>query len=234
VPSAAHGPAPRVVVLVGRGRYEDPWHDHAATAHRVAVELTARGRRVELVSLFPGAVGAAVEREPALLVVVAGSGRVDPSFDGDDADWALDHAALAGWADAGGPLLGLHCAANTFTDAPHWRRLLGGAWVPERSWHPPFGTATFTALPEAALPGVPREVVADDERYCGLVLSPPARPVLAHREGGRQEVVAWSVEEGPRRAVYDGLGHSTASYDSPSRLALLRAEVSWLLREPRG
>lgn len=224
-----------MVVLVGRGRYEDPWHDHAATAHRVALELAAPGRAVELVSLFPGALREQLARDPALVVVVAGSGRVDAGFDGTDDDWAPDHAALTAWADAGGPLLGLHSAANTFADAPHWPRLLGGRWVPGTSWHPPHGPAAFTALAGAArLPGAPPLVEAVDERYCDLVLGPGAVPLLAHVEDGCEQVVAWAVDDGVRRAVYDGLGHAVASYDSSSRRALLRAEVAWLLRGPRG
>jgi hypothetical protein len=34
---------------------------------------------------------------------------------------------------------------------------------------------------------------------------------------------------GPYRCVYDALGHTVDSYDSLSRLALLRREVLWLL-----
>ena len=133
--------APRVLVLAGHGRYADPWHDTAATSHRVAEILAGHGMDAEVRGTFPSA----HERLAGvdLLVVNAGRGRVDPGFDGTDADWAPFHDAVRGHAAAGRGVLGLHQAANTFADSPQWAQLLGGRWVEGRSMHPPIGLATF-------------------------------------------------------------------------------------------
>ncbi len=143
----------KAVILVGRGRYDDPWHDDAAVADQVrnaltGLEVSLRGTyRTALDDVAPG----------TLIVVCAGRGRTDPEFDGDDASWAPFHARLAELVAVGSPLLGLHAAANTFADSPSWAKLLGGHWVVNHSMHPARGPAEFDVVGDhpvaASLPG---------------------------------------------------------------------------------
>lgn len=216
---------PRALVLAGRGRYEDPWHDHAATSHVVAGLLGEQGVDAQVRSTFPDAFGDLGAFD--LVVVNAGRGRPDPGFDGDDAAWAPAHEAVRAYAAAGGALLGLHQAANAFADSPHWAALLGGRWVPGTSWHPPQDVATFTPVGDHTVVGGLGPVVADDERYRDLVVEPSSRVLLTARHEGTDHPVAWA--SAGARAVYDGLGHGVESYASPSRRELLRREVDWLL-----
>ncbi|WP_255449045.1 ThuA domain-containing protein [Cellulomonas sp. JZ18] len=228
-------PAPvrRALVLVGRGRYEDPWHDGAATAGVLQPLLADDGWDVRVHGTFPdllaedGLVAATLGR-PDLVVVAAGNGRSDADFDGTDEDWAGFHAALAGLVRDGVPLLALHASANAFHDAPGWSRTIGGRWVDGTSWHPPIGTARFDVADgehpvTAGLAGVE----AFDERYCDLVVDPGARVLLTTRHEGRDHPVVW-VAPGPGRVLYDALGHDVRSWQSPSRRALVRREVAWL------
>ncbi|MBD8079396.1 ThuA domain-containing protein [Cellulosimicrobium arenosum] len=217
--------ASRALVLAGRGRYEDPWHDHAATSHVVALLLAEEALDVQVRGTVPGAF--ADLRAFDLVVVNAGRGRPDPAFDGDDAAWAPAHAAVRAYAADGGALLGLHQAANTFADDPHWPDLLGGRWVPGTSWHPPQDVATFTAAGDHPVTDGLGPVVADDERYLDLVVDPGSRVLLTAHHDGSDHPVAWV--SGGARAVYDGLGHGVESYGSASRRELLRREVDWLL-----
>ena len=97
------GPTPRALVLAGRARYGDPWHDHAATSHQVALELRAAGFVVDVRSTFPDALA---DLAPAdLLVVNAGLGPTDPA---DDDAWRPLHEAVRDHAAADGPVLALH------------------------------------------------------------------------------------------------------------------------------
>jgi len=217
----------RVMILVGRGRYEDPWHDHAATSYRVALVLSDLGLAVEVRSVF---VGAFEDLDSCdLLVVNSGRGRVDPAFDGDDAHWAATHEALQAFAAAGRPVLGLHQAANTFADSPYWEEILGGRWIPGQSMHPPADNAVFDIV--AAHPVVdglgPLE--AFDERYSYLHVLPGSQPLVTQSHDGIDHPVVWVNASGPYRAVYDALGHGGAAFDSPSRRRLLAREALWLL-----
>nr|WP_240897860.1 ThuA domain-containing protein [Kineococcus vitellinus] len=215
--------------MVGRGRYQDRWHDDAATGQRVAAALSGAGLRVQV----RGTAAAALEDagKPDLLVVVAGDGRRDADWDGGDEAWVPFHARLAGLVSEGGvPLLALHQAANTFADAPAWSGLVGGRWVEGRSMHPPIGPALFTPADGQGHPVTAGlgPVEAFDERYCRLQVHAGSRVLLTTEHEGVQHPVVWT-SGGPGRVLYDGLGHDVRSYDSPSRRELLQREVAWLL-----
>jgi type 1 glutamine amidotransferase len=217
---------PHALVLAGHGRYEDPWHDAAAIAHRVATLLADDGITCEIRGTMPTALD---DVDPSLLIVASGRGRPDPSFDGTDDDWGPFHARLATLVMSGVPVLGLHQASNTFADSPSWNAVLGGRWVEGTSWHPPHGTATFRVVDRshpitADLP----PLTADDEQYLALSVSPDVRALVVADHEGAEHPVVW-VAPGPARVVYDALGHDVRSYDSPSRVELFRREVRWLL-----
>ena len=223
------------LVLVGRGRYADPWHDDAATGHRAADVLAEAGLAPELRGTSPTAL-ADVPAGLALLVVVAGTGRTDPGWDGDDAAWAPFHARLESLvAERGVPALVLHQGAHTFTDAPGWAGLVGGRWVPGLSMHPPIGPAVFRPVPGVDHPVVAGlgPVEAYDERYCLLQPAVGSTVLLTTEHEGVEHPVVWQ-SGGRGRVLYDALGHDVRSYDSPSRIALLRREVDWLVRGPRA
>ncbi|MEP7765463.1 ThuA domain-containing protein [Sanguibacter sp. 25GB23B1] len=228
----------RVLVLSGRGRYEDPWHDMAAISHRVATILAggAGERDVVVRGCFPDAARDLTDVD--LLVVNTASGRPDAAHDGDDARWAPFHESVRAWADAGRPVLALHQAANSFADSPHWERILGGRWVDGTSMHPEIGDADFELLADehghplgATLATVldGQRVSAFDERYSYLRVADDAQVLLSQRHDGVDHPVVWVNEADGLRVVYDALGHDLRSYDSPSRRALLLAEVDWLL-----
>ena len=226
----------RVLVLVGRGRYADPWHDHAATSYEVARlidDLGPGAGEVDVMvrSSFPEALDDLADVD--LLVVNTGSGRRDPEFDGDDARWLPVHQRLEDYARAGGGVLGLHQAAMTFEDSPFWERILGGRWVHGVSGHPPLGDAVVQVRTDAhAITQGLHGVTAVDERYSNLRVSPDVTVLATHVEDGGQHPVAWVNTADGYRAVYDALGHDVTALASPSRRALLRQEVRWLLGLP--
>ena len=217
----------RILVLSGRGRYEDPWHDHAATSHVVAGILGDQGT-VEVRGLFRDALDDldAVD----LLVVNGGTGRRDADFDGSDDDWRPVHDRLSAWARAGGAVLGLHQAANTFYDAPDWAAVLGGRWIPGESIHPPIGTARFELTVGHPLTEGLSVVEAFDERYCRLRVAPETRVLgTTLDDDGTPHPVLWVNEAHGGRSVYSGLGHDVRSFESEGHQDLLRRAGSWLL-----
>ncbi|MBO3095148.1 ThuA domain-containing protein [Cellulomonas dongxiuzhuiae] len=216
--------SPRALVLAGRARYADPWHDHAATSHAVACELADAGFDVAVRSTFPDAL--ADLRAADLLVVNAGQGPVDD----DDAVWRPLHERVRDHAAAGGPVLALHQAAMTFADSPWWSDVMGGRWVEGRSWHPPQGVATFDVRAGHPVTRGLGPLVVDDERYTDLVVAPDVGALVTHDEGAATHPVVWVVAG--RRVVYDALGHDVGSYAAPARAALLRREARWLVGLP--
>ncbi|UZN03428.1 ThuA domain-containing protein [Cellulomonas sp. S1-8] len=215
---------PRALVLTGRDRYGDPWHDHAATSHRIAGELTAAGFDADVRSTFPEALDGLAVAD--LLVVNAGQGPADE----DDAAWRPFHERVRDHAAAGGPVLALHQATMAFADSPWWVDVVGGRWVHGTSWHPPLALATFDVQPGHPVTDGLGALVADDERYTDLVVDAGVRVLVSHDEAATTHPVVWVTAAG--NVVYDGLGHGVASYGSASRSALLRREARWLVGLP--
>jgi len=227
----------RILILTGRGRYEDPWHDHAATSHRLAlmladVEVHGRDSEVVLRSTFPDALDDLEEFD--LLVVNAGTswpGFLEAGIGPDDDAWSAFHDRLAGWARDGGSILAVHQAANTFADAADWPEILGGRWIAGESYHPPFGPTEL----KLATGGHPLVVGAgpvelEDERYCRLFVAETSQVLgWVLDDDGEQHPVLWTTEEHGGRTLYSGLGHDVRAYDSPTYARLLLRAVTWLL-----
>jgi type 1 glutamine amidotransferase len=230
-------PAHRILILVGRGRYQDPWHDHAATSHRLALLLAGldvggRPVAVDVRSTFPDALDDLGDVD--LLVVNAGTswdGFREAGIGPDDATWAPFHARLDAWARAGGRLLAVHQSANTFDDAPGWEEVLGGRWVEGTSGHPPIGEASV-ALAAGTHPITDGlgAVEVFDERYCSLRVAPSSQVLgWVTDDDGERHPVLWVADAHGGRTVYSGLGHDVRSHDSPSHRELLLRAATWLL-----
>ncbi|WP_407319103.1 ThuA domain-containing protein [Isoptericola halotolerans] len=228
----------RVLVLAGRGRYEDPWHDHAATSHRLATvldELELGGRTTDVVvrSVFPDALDDLDEVD--LLVVNAGTswpGFLEAGIGPDDDAWAPFHERLDRWARDGGGVLAVHQAANTFGDAPGWEEIVGGRWVPGTSYHPPFGRAEITLATggHPIVAGAPGSVALEDERYCALRVAPSVEVLgWVPDDDDEPQPALWTTEEHGGRTVYCGLGHDVRAYDSREYVLLLLRAATWLL-----
>nr|BFF19173.1 hypothetical protein GCM10025730_26940 [Promicromonospora thailandica] len=165
-----------------------------------------------------------------LLVVNSGTGRRDADFDGSDDDWRPFHDRLAAWARAGGAVLGLHQAVNTFYDAPEWESVLGGRWIPGESMHPPIGPARFELAQGHPVTEGLDAVEAFDERYCRLRVGPTARVLgTTTDDDGAEHPVLWVDEAHGGRTVYSALGHDSRSFAAEGHQALLRRSASWLL-----
>jgi len=222
---------PDALLLVGRDRFSDPWHDFVATGACVARELSDLGATVTWRSTFPETFHG-LER-PDIVVVLAGrrSPARDEANEPDGAQWRGFHDKLADFVAAGTALLALHSAANTFGDSPHWERLIGGRWVEGTSMHPPIGDAVFDPIGSHQIISGVGAVYAFDEQYLGLDVAPSSQPFLSVRQDDAVHIVSWVANPpgGKGRVVYDGLGHDTRSYKSTERVALLRSEIKWLL-----
>ncbi|WP_444664738.1 ThuA domain-containing protein [Cellulomonas sp. CW35] len=235
----------RVLVLVGAGRYADPWHDHAAQGDEVAQVARALGHEVRVRSTRPSTFDDLAQQPgpdgeawlPDVLVVAA-SGDPGQQPDEDSPAWQPFHDARHALVERGTAVLALHASACVFADDPRWAATIGGRWVPGRSWHPAQGPTTFRVVDdEHPVTWSLRTVTADDERYADLAVDPGVHVLVVadvtadeagtHGTAGEHPVV-WTVP-GAGRVLYDALGHDARSMASPSRRALLASELAWLL-----
>lgn len=214
----------RVRVLSGVAPYDDPWHPFAETSAAAAAVLRGAGHDVEVLDSTPAALGSLDEVD----LLVVNCGRGEGALGAAAEQWLSAFAHATDWLDAGGVVLGLHTAANTFHDWAAWDSTLGGRWVGGHSFHPPLDEVGFTIVPGAeqhpVLAGLDG-VAVTDERYSHLVLDQGVTPLLQHHHDGVDEVMAWANG----RAVYDGMGHDARSYASPDHQRFLVNAAEWLL-----
>ena len=226
---------PAALVLTGHGPYADPWHPFAETSPALAQSATENGLAPVSRTDIDAAL-AELRTGPLPALAIANLGRPD------------DGATLSADAEAGLqrllaeiPLLALHAAANAFPDVPAWEERLGGRWIPDASWHPPFGrfvAQRVGALPADASPGtdLPPQITVDDERYLDLRLAADRRDLYTHPgEEGAHAPTIWvrgARSDAPRTA-YDALGHDLRCYDSTEHRQVLTALIAWLTGAPR-
>ncbi|QAY69875.1 ThuA domain-containing protein [Xylanimonas protaetiae] len=223
----------RVVILTGRGRHEDSWHDHAATSHELANVMAALGDVDVMVrSAF---LGVLVDLDDVdLLVLNIGGpmpGYVEAAIDGAEEDWAGTYDTVEAWARAGGRILAVHQTALALPGEERFEELLGGRWVEGVSGHPEIGPMRLTlATGVHPLTAGLGAVSAFDERYCNLRVAPGSQVLgWVHDDDGEPHPALWVTEAHGGRTVYSALGHDARSYESPSHQELLACAALWLL-----
>lgn len=213
-------------VVSGHGRYSDPWHDFAATSTAIARIVDAQGHAVHVVPDEPSS----LENLNGLdLLIVNTGGNPEVEIAPDD-HWTQAQHGLGEWINAGGRVLGVHTAANSFPDWPQWTQLLGGSWVRGTSWHPQRSVAVFEPTPEASSHPVwtgLNAVTCYDERYSDMEVLATSQPLVRHELDEEWQIMGWAASD---TVIYDAMGHGERSYSAPSRARFLVNEVDWLLR----
>jgi len=214
---------PDAVIVSGGGHYADPWHPFAETSAALAAVVREAGFTVEI-NDDPDAALAALGDGVRLVVVNAGDpGDAPASPQAAAAASALDRAL-----DRGIGVLAMHAAAASLRAYPAYERLLGGRWVREVSWHPPFGEARVHVVGDHAVADGLADFTVLDERYTGLRVFGEIEPIAEHEEGGARHPLVWAREVGRSRIVYDALGHDARSFDSSAHRALITSALRWL------
>ncbi|MET4156708.1 ThuA domain-containing protein [Agromyces sp. PvR057] len=214
---------PDAVILSGGGRYADPWHPFAETSALLAAIVREAGFTVE-VDDDPDAALAALGDDVRLVVVNAG----DPGDGPVPSQAAAAASALDRALDRGIGLLAMHAAAASLRAYPAYERLLGGRWVRDVSWHPPFGEARVHLVGGHAVAEGLADFTVLDERYTDLRRLGGIEPIAEHVEGGMRHPLVWAREVGRSRLVYDALGHDARSYDSAAHRELIAGALRWL------
>jgi len=213
------------LILSGSGRYADPWHPYPETSALLKGLARDSGWDVSICEDIDTRLADGLDGID-LLIVNAGDprGRV-----------AEDHAlikkgreSLMAGFDRGISLLGIHAAASSLGDYPQFRKALAGAWVPDHSWHPPFGELHVRPCDDPIVEGLPDFTVLD-ERYTDLVTDDDIEPLADTWDDQGEYVLAWSHQYGKSRVIYDALGHDSRSYDSVGHKDFLRRVLCWLL-----
>lgn len=145
---------------------------------------------------------------------------------------------LAAYVDAGGGFVGVHAAACTEDDWPHYGELLGARFARHPALQP--GRAVVEDHDHPATRHLPPVWHLTDEWYDFRSSPRPAVRVLVSADetsyegggmGGDHPLV-WCREQGRGRVFYTALGHTAELYGDPAFRAHLLGGITWASSAP--
>lgn len=144
--------------------------------------------------------------------------------------FGADTQAVIDWVRSGGALIGIHNAADSFTDDPEFVRLIGARF----RTHPaqlPIALEYVDTEHEITRGLEPFTVV--DELYLFADYDPARVHLLAQTRSYDDDgpvPLCWTREEGRGRVFYLSLGHNPETLADPSWRTLFQRGVQWALR----
>lgn len=141
-----------------------------------------------------------------------------------------DIGALHAWVKAGGALVGIHCATDSFSDNAEYVALFGGKF----RTHP----AQLDIALEVVDPAHPimkdiAPFTVHDELYLFADYSPDRVHLLAQTHSYTDNgpvPLAWTREPGDGRLFYLSLGHNPSTMADPNWQKLFATGVEWALK----
>jgi uncharacterized protein len=215
------------VLLGGVGRWTDPWHPFAETT----AALTAIAAEAGIALSSSPDVDRTLEsfRDgplPSLVVVDLGLPR-----DGLPVPLPAADPGFRRMLGSRVPMLAVHVSSTSFAGDDDWERALGGVWVRGRTMHPSAGPCTVHVVDDQhpVTAGLD-DFSLDDERYSHQRVSSEVRVLVDHEHDGLRHPLVWVHDRpGGGVTVYDGLGHSGASFASPEHRRLVAQALRFLV-----
>jgi hypothetical protein len=206
------------LLLSNPAAFRDQWHQPQETSARVEALLAAVGI-ASVTTEDPDQIPVDTEQHQ-LLVLDIGTTAGDDTV-------IIERAER--FVTNGGALLALHATSVGLGQTDGGRRLIGGGWQRNITWHPDEGDGIVEYTSPTT--GDTHWFPVWDELYTDLVQSGPVRNIAWHTLGDVRQPLAWTLEPSPGRGrtAYSALGHSPRSYDSPGHVALLGDVIDWLL-----
>lgn len=144
--------------------------------------------------------------------------------------FGADSDAIVRFVESGRALVGIHNAADTFTDSEAYVRLIGG-----RFRHHPDQLDIAMEITDAEHPimvGI-EPFTVKDELYLFADYDPANVHLLAQTrsyDDNGPVPLSWTREQGAGRVFYVSLGHNQTTLEDPAWQQLFKNGVEWALR----
>ena len=144
----------------------------------------------------------------------------------------LNDAQRSGFKDyvaAGGGLVSVHISAASTPDWSEMKKITGGGWILNESWHPPFGWfQVHVSNPDHPLAKGVEPFWTYDECYCGLDIQPGIDVFMHGVVEDEERPLGWSYKYGDGMVANIALGHAGSSALHPQFQQLILNSVNYV------
>ncbi len=137
--------------------------------------------------------------------------------------------SLIAWNEAGGGLVGIHCATDSFTDNPKWVAHIGGKF---RTHPSQLDIALEVIDGDHPITKGLQSFTVKDELYLFADYDPGKVHLLAETNSFADEShvpLVWTKQPGAGRLVYISLGHNPSTMETEAWQDLFASGVEWAL-----
>lgn len=131
---------------------------------------------------------------------------------------------------SGGLLIAFHTSSICFDNWRDYSKILGGKWVWDQTFHPPYGPVEISPILDHEISNKLKPFYLNDEIYHNLELEPSSKPFLIGKtkETDEEHIIAWTYEIGKGKVVYNSLGHDSESLESDEFSEIIRRSIHWI------
>ena len=144
----------------------------------------------------------------------------------------LNDAQRSGFKDyvaGGGGLVSVHISAASTPDWSEMKKITGGGWILNESWHPPFGWfQVHVSDPDHPLAKGVEPFWTYDECYCGLDIQPSIDVFMHGVVEDEERPLGWSYKYGDGMVANIALGHAGSSALHPQFQQLILNSVDYV------
>ena len=144
----------------------------------------------------------------------------------------LNDAQRSGFKDyvaGGGGLVSVHISAASTPDWSEMKKITGGGWILNQSWHPPFGWfQVHVSNPDHPLAKGVEPFWTYDECYCGLDIQPGIDVFMHGVVEDEERPLGWSYKYGDGIVANIALGHAGSSALHPQFQQLILNSVNYV------
>ena len=137
---------------------------------------------------------------------------------------------LKNYLKNGGSIIAFHTSSICFDDWTDYKKIIGGKWAWNKTFHPPQGLVEISAINNHEISNKIKKFEIIDEIYHHLELEKTSRPFLKGltRETNEEQIIGWTYKFGKGRVVYNALGHDSKSIENENFIQIIKQSINWL------
>ena len=137
---------------------------------------------------------------------------------------------LKNYLKNGGSIIAFHTSSICFDDWPDYKKIIGGKWVWDKTYHPPQGIVEISPISDHKISENINNFEINDEIYHHLELEDSSEPFLKGltKETNEEHIIGWTYQFEKGKVVYNALGHDSESLENENFVKIIKQSINWL------